>query len=271
MSAEFDPDPFTEALRDDWPSAADEARVRARLAAAGVLAGVGAVAPGATAATTGTASTSVLAKALGLPLAAKVGATAVLVGAISVPIVRTKWLAHESARASVPSAAPARSHSALPSGVSQAEPGSVPAAGTRAAAADVALAPPASSTVGVAADVTSESAAANAASASAFVGPASPVVNRLSHARDSAAAGPDGASASRPAAGSFPVAAAPEDEGTLRAETALMEQALGALGRGDLARAKRKLAEHARTFPDGHLAPERDRALERVREKETER
>lgn len=72
-----------------------------------------------------------------------------------------------------------------------------------------------------------------------------------------------------PAVGAFPIAPAVEDEGTLRAETALMEQALGAIKHGDWVTAKQKLAEHARTFPNGHLAPERERALERMREKET--
>jgi TolA-binding protein len=63
-------------------------------------------------------------------------------------------------------------------------------------------------------------------------------------------------------------AAEAPDEGTLRAETALLEQALAALKHGDLAAARRELARHAAQFPNGHLAPERERALARIREKE---
>jgi hypothetical protein len=71
--------------------------------------------------------------------------------------------------------------------------------------------------------------------------------------------------------GSFPtVEAKPIDEGTLRAETALMERALAAIKRGDVATARRELAAHAARFPDGHLKRERERALARTADKESE-
>jgi hypothetical protein len=59
-------------------------------------------------------------------------------------------------------------------------------------------------------------------------------------------------------------AAAAGPESTLREETVLVERALYALRLGDRDGARRALDEHARRFPDGLLAPERDRALSRV-------
>ena len=53
---------------------------------------------------------------------------------------------------------------------------------------------------------------------------------------------------------------------TLGEEARLMERAMLALGQGDAELARRFLAEHARRFPHGLLAPERERATERANE-----
>jgi TolA-binding protein len=65
------------------------------------------------------------------------------------------------------------------------------------------------------------------------------------------------------------VADGPFDEGTLRAETALMERALAALEMNDFDTARRELNAHAARFPNGHLKPERESALGRMLAKET--
>lgn len=232
-----EPDHFTRALKLDLPSAKDEARVRAKLVSAGVLAGASVVVPGAAAAAT-TGGGGFMAKLAALPLALKVGASVVAVSAAAVPVVTavssdaerapSKPRAAEAALVAVPPARPTES-SASP----QAEP--------------VVAAPE------VAAD------------------PGTPAVTvptrRAATARTSSAPAP-----LVPAVGAFPpVEAKPVDEGTLRAETALMERALAALKQGDLVTARRELALHAAKFPDGHLKPERERALERTLDKETER
>jgi hypothetical protein len=65
--------------------------------------------------------------------------------------------------------------------------------------------------------------------------------------------------------GSFEAPVKPDDEGTLRAETALIERALAAIRAGDATRARALLAEHAERFPKGLLLRERERALELAR------
>jgi len=60
-----------------------------------------------------------------------------------------------------------------------------------------------------------------------------------------------------------PREAAPR-EAALEAETRLIEQALRAARAGDRDRALAWLAEHQRLYPNGALAPERQRALERL-------
>lgn len=264
MSAEFDSDPYTDALREDLPSPQDEARVRTRLVAAGVLAGVGAVAPGATAAaTTGTAAAGLLTKALALPLVAKLGATAVLLGAVAVPVVRAQR------RSAVEPAA-----SRVASARTTATPGASAAAMAPNATMTAVVPAPLPSLASGAPDELAPRAMEPAVTAAPVVAAVAPVTGRSARERASESTGAPvaaahGAGTASLAVGSFPLEAMSEDEGTLRAETALMEQALGALKRGDYTTAKQRLAEHARTFPNGHLAPERDRALERVREKET--
>jgi hypothetical protein len=70
--------------------------------------------------------------------------------------------------------------------------------------------------------------------------------------------------------GAFPIeGAAPppppvSPSSTLREETELVERGLAAMRAGDRASAIRWLQEHARRFPHGILARDRQRALERV-------
>ena len=71
---------------------------------------------------------------------------------------------------------------------------------------------------------------------------------------------PDEAHAADPALAGDP--GLPLDPGsTLREEIALLEQAIAARERGDLASARALLAGHRTRFPDGVLSPERERLL----------
>jgi hypothetical protein len=234
-----EPDLFTQALRLDLPSTADEARVRAKLVSAGVLAGASVVVPGAAAAAT--TGGGFVAKLAALPLALKIGASVVAVSAAALPVV----------------ASVASSTDTLP-------------APRAAETARVAPAP-------AGADETAVSAAAPRAEPAPAAPEvlASPVAAAPVRPRENASASADASPAAvavLPAVGAFPAAeAAPVDEGTLRAETALMERALAAIKQGDLVTARRELALHATKFPNGHLKPERERALERTLGKETER
>ncbi|MCA9688885.1 MAG: sigma-70 family RNA polymerase sigma factor, partial [Myxococcales bacterium] len=59
-------------------------------------------------------------------------------------------------------------------------------------------------------------------------------------------------------------ASSPAPTSALSAELALLRRASAAEASGALAVARASLEEHARRFPDGHLAPERERALIRL-------
>jgi hypothetical protein len=256
MNGDGELDPFTEALREDLPSAHDEARLRVRLASAGILAGAGVMTPAATAAATGTATAGVFAKLVALPLAVKVGATLALAGVAVVPLVHARGPALRTpveapARAAVLSP---RTAEALP----RAEVTPSPEARTPA--------PPADTT-------TSTVPARVEASSAPVLGLATRTPKRgaaeVAPVRDVGGGPVAAAISSAPAVAAFPAApTASEDEGTLRDETAVMERALAAMKQGDFGAARRELALHAARFPNGHLAPERDRALARIREKE---
>lgn len=258
MNGDFELELFTEALREDLPSARDEARLRVRLASAGILAGAGIITPAATAAATGTATAGVFAKVVALPLALKVGMSLALAGVAVVPLVHSR-LRTLGAPAEV--SRPTARQVAVPLLPRTTE--------TRASTPAVV---PAASAAQTASPASFEPKRAEAASAvAAEVG--ARALNRA--AREGASARNVGGSPVAPATpslsgvGAFPVApAASEDEGTLRAETALMERALAAMQQGDFKTARRELTLHAAQFPNGHLAPERDRALARIRETE---
>lgn len=231
-----DDDPFTRALRGDLPGPGDEARVRSRLVSAGVLAGAVA-APVGTAAAAG----GVTAKVVALPLAVKLGASLAVVGLVTVPVV-SHWTSSSVSSAPKLTA----TLTARPVAFEKAGPVTAP---VRAAAAEPTNRPEPVVEVAAAAHET-----------------ARPSLREPAKAPLPAATKP------LPSVASFEEVAAPKplDEGSLRAETALMERALSALKRDDVATARAALLEHARMFPNGHLVRERERALERTLGKETE-
>jgi len=234
-------DPFTEALRHDLPSADDGARVRARLMSAGLFAGAGVVAPGVALATSG----GLLAKLGALPIAAKIGASAVVVGVVAVPVLGRSPREDESDRA--------RTSSAQVAAVTRSKAAPAPAPTRPERRPDETLPSPAQAPMPE---------------------PAPPTMRSAPDPLRAPAVSPAEAPTPNPgpAVGSFPVVTeAPVDEGTLRAETALMERALAAIRRDDFATARRELAAHAAQYPNGHLKRERERALERTIGKETER
>jgi hypothetical protein len=288
MNGEFDLEPFTEALREDLPHAADEARLRARLVSAGVLAGVGVVTPSATA----TAATSgLVSKVVVLPFAVKVGVTLILASAVIVPLVRARGGVGERAATSAaqamkqppsPRTAVATRVAGAPRTVGSAavpliapatsSPGqnapSTPAPGENVDAPERDARPSAASAREAASGMTAAVPRARGANGAAETFEGGRATPSSVETAESAPSVPEAAPAAQGVA-SFPVISAPVlDEGTLRAETALMEQALAAMKRGDLVTARRALAEHTLEFPNGHLAPERERALARIREKE---
>jgi outer membrane biosynthesis protein TonB len=233
MNTEDENDPFTEELRLDLPSPADDARVRARLISAGLLAGASVVIPGAATAAAAP-SVGLFSKLVALPLLAKVGAGVAVATLASVPIV-----AHV-----------ARDTASTPRALATVTPAAPPPTPkTELVAAAPAPMPAEEPSVTQAPEVAPRT---QAAAREPLV---QPVVELPIP--------------TRPSVGSFAPAPAPVDEGTLRAETALMEHALAALQRGDVTTARRGLAAHAAQYPNGHLAPERQRALERMLEKET--
>jgi hypothetical protein len=245
-------DPFTEALKHDLPNEADEARVRRRLVSAGVLAGASAVVPGAAAAAASSGG-GLLAKVASLPLALKVGASVVALGVATVPVYeRVASSGHDGAKPAgtalaTLAAAPAR----VPSDEGRLDQ---PRGEVGLGAADPVL--PAKVEPAAPEPLTGRPQAGYAAGSL-----------RGREAVPASAPAPD----ALPAVGSFPTGdAKPIDEGTLRAETILMERALAAIQRGDLVGARRELAAHAAKFPDGHLKPERERALARTLSKESE-
>jgi hypothetical protein len=246
---EHDDTSFIEALRSDLPDADADARVRARLFAAGigVAAGLSATgAAGAHGAATG-AKVGVLSKLAALPLAAKVGAASLVIAASAVPVVSV--VTSEAPQAAEMVASP-RGAATPPARTLAALPGATPALWPEQAEEPEALDQDP-------AGVAEPGAAARAARRLAPAPRSEPTL-----ARDPAPEDP------APRAGSvasFPVPAAQTPEGTLRAETALIEGALSAIRAGDRARAARLLDEHRRGYPNGLLIRERERALERLR------
>jgi hypothetical protein len=229
-------DPFTEALRLDLPSPRESERVRSRLVSAGVLAGTGAVAPSVAATTGG----GLLVKLGALPTAAKLGGSMLAIGVAALPVwdhvsSSTGGASQQSDASLAVDAAPARA--------------AVTAAGrpldVRIASADL----PKAASVPVVATPRPAPAPARSPRPLADISGSVPL----------------------PSVGAFPVTPSePIDEGTLRAETAVMERALAALRRGDHVTARRELATHSERFPNGHLKPDRERAFERLLGKETQ-
>jgi hypothetical protein len=253
MNTDDDLELLTEDLRADLPTAVDEARVRGRLLAAGVLGGAGVIAPGGAAAA-GAASGGAFAKVLGLPLAAKVGGVLALAGAATVPWLHATPSTGQSPNARVASTAAAPGARAVTLGEARRAAQPTPPAAEAAPPLEVR-------------SVSTEAAPVSRASRALAPAPRPTAPAAAALTRPASADG----SAMAVGVGSFPAAApVPVDDGTLREETALLERALAALGRGDRVTARRELGAHAARFPNGHLAPERERALERTLDKETQ-
>jgi hypothetical protein len=231
-------DPFIAALRDDLPTEHDQARVRARLLSAGVLVGTGLAAPGVAAG--GAVASGLLPKLLALPMMAKIGLAATVVGLSAAPIAG--YVAQSDA--GKPQAAP---HSA-PREAAEVRP-ALTTATTGVATATAASAPVATP--------------AEPAKSSRERVRSLPEFSRDVSLAPAAAEAPAG-----PSVGSFEAPAPPaaeRDEGTLRAETSLIERALAAIRAGEATRARALLAEHGERFPNGLLVRERERALELAR------
>jgi hypothetical protein len=232
---EHDFDDLIGALRTELPTPADEQRIRAQLEAAGVFAAGSAAIAGmsATGGTVPTALSSLAPKSLlvtkfaALGMVPKVIVVAASISAVSAPLAVRFW---------------------PESKVMPAELGSQKSAATEQVPDH--LTPPrlAPDRAGGAPLLGVEgNEVANVELVSAAKAPSKP-------AKAASAFGPPGEAKSR---GS-------EERGQLRDETALLEQALAALRRGDKATARELLNEHQRTFPRGALVPERNRALERL-------
>jgi hypothetical protein len=228
-------DALVSALRSDLPSASDERRVRTRLLAAGVGISATLVAPGATASVA-----SALVQKLGaLSWVTKVGLAGIAV-ASAVPAA-IEWSSREPLEPST-GAVPVAKLTAAPSAANLPAP-TQPSTPPNAALAETRAVEPAAAVARTPVN--------DQPSPASHQAPAADATKRPSRAASAAA---------------FPLddAAAAEPESTLREETVLVERALYALRLGDRDGARRALDEHARRFPDGLLAPERDRALSRV-------
>lgn len=314
-------DPFVEALRADLPDARDEARVRARLCAAGVLvtgaaltteasaalgsgsaAGSGLAGSAAASGTSGgallvvtgaaapsaagaavsgatlagglgaaapvVAKVGVLSKLLLLPAAVKVGAAATLAvaAATSAPLMLERLqpaatVTPRSVEAPAVAPAPGTSQGSAPPAY-EAAPGDVagtPEGGASRAAAVPAAAVPAAA---VRPDAALESGVAHTGER------ATPRRSRVRSSADDPR--PQRPPAARERAARQGAAAEqrsqPPPVSALSEEARLIEQAMLALGAGDDDGARRFLEEHARRFPAGALAREREKALERLLE-----
>jgi hypothetical protein len=229
-------DPFIAALRDDLPTEHDQARVRARLLSAGVLVGTGLAAPGVAAG--GAVASGLLPKLLALPMMAKIGLAATVVGLSAAPIAGYVAESDAGKPQSAPHSAPRQAAEVRP------------ALTTATTSVATALPPP-------------ESTPAEPAKS-----PRERVRSLPEFSRDVALAPTAAEAPAGPSVGSFEAPAAPAapiDEGTLRAETALIERALAAIRAGDAMRARALLTEHGERFPNGLLVRERERALELAR------
>lgn len=245
-----------EVARDgDSPSTADRARVRRALAATLAAGGVSTSASAAAATKTALAGSAKSGVGLWLALGA---ATGVVTSAI-VFVAAPAWKAHgaRSAGQAVTRTAPASTPSV-------AEPG--PAAAARAARGEpqpqattplAATEPVSEPTTSLAARAPSDPTpvAAQGTPHNSKRPPAGSATGTTSRAaREETAAGSGSSSAVVPPAAS---PASPAVPSSLGVETALLENARAALGRGDAAGALSLLDEHERDFPRGVLVEER--------------
>lgn len=272
-----DPDiePLLDALRSDLPEPKDAHRVRARLMAAGIIAGGVVTAANAAASAGAGASSSGLAAASGA--GAKVGAVSKMAAVLGSPkallaagvvvgaaIPATVYVASGPSELAVqvaPATSSAAKNAAPQSGsrVTRSAPGRAPTptelGGTSANPA-LTLPPRASG------ESAEPPRVLDAAPEAAVERPRAPRPNALTPT-----ALTESVTSKAPVAPSvqaFP-ALAPSSPSTLRDETELMARALTALRKGEYAQAKSLLQEHTKRFPNGALRPERERALERLK------
>ena len=224
-------DMLEEALRNDFPSADTQARVRRRLLAAGVAVGQGVAATTAAASSAGAAGAA--AKLAGLSWGLKLGLAAM----VTIPAVGLLIDGRTERASAVPApVATPRAVQAQPRSVAQS-----PNAPPPAPEADRLPALP-------------ERAAPRAARATEVEPPAHTNDAPPSHAR--------------PSQGEFepldPPARAPEVSSTLAEETRLLDSAFAELSAGNRARAAELIHEHETRFPAGLLQKERERAKTRL-------
>jgi hypothetical protein len=235
---EHDVESFVDALRADVPSAHDDVRIRARLAALGVVAGTAVAAPSAAfgaSSVSPVAQTGLWSKLAALSWTSKVGlATAVVAASTAAPVA----VHYARSAATAPSGRSADISPARDESRRALTRGQAPRV-----AAPVVLPDP-----------------MNEPSVAATSSPVSRAPVR-EPSRAPVVGSPSVAVPAPSAAGAFPAA---PSHGTLREETELIERALAAVRAGDRATALGVLQDHARRFPNGLLARERERALDRI-------
>jgi hypothetical protein len=228
-------DMLEEALRNDFPTADTQARVRRRLLAAGLAVGNGVAATTAAASSAGAAGVvGTAGKIAGLSWGLKLGLAAM----VTIPTVGL-WLdgrAERGAAVQPPVATPARAVEARPRAVTQS-----PDATELAPEAD---------------------------GPSSVPEPPQPRAAKAVEAGAPAPANDLPAGHARPSQGDFaplePPTRAPRVTSTLAEETRLLDGAFAELAAGNRARAAELINEHEARFPAGLLQKERERAKTRL-------
>ena len=274
MNSDPEFDDLLNALRSDLPSEHDSARLRAKLSALGIAAGVTATSATAAASTASAGASAAKGTALvggaavqatGWSLAAKLGvAAAVSVSAVSLVAMRGEFARPEVTAPHGVSVASAslvqHARVAAPNDATRGVPLPLAApAGTTAAPEAVREAPAASVAVTASPPRRVVAGAARGASGPIAVASASKTANGApgdSNKAEQVDAPPDSSVGSFEATELSPN----KTETTLAEETQLIDAALAAVRRSDSALAERWLAEHRRRFPNGLLHRERLRA-----------
>lgn len=256
---------LAEARGGDDPSDQDRARGRRTLMAA--IAGgasVAATSAASSAAASATAAGSTTVAATGMSLTLKIAAVVLVVGAVSGTVAVAPWepdppVAAPEVAAELRGAAP-RGPARAAAPVASAEVSPTPA---EMAVDPAPLAPSEAgpgqngpSETGPGQNRPSETGPSEAAPSEPLAAPA-PRAQRRAAAR---ATPPQQLAASPPAPVEAPQPAAPSSPSTLAEEMRLLRSAQSALSAGDPETALARLAEHARRFPAGTLAEEREAA-----------
>lgn len=303
MKSDPELDALVHALRDDFPSERDSARLRARLSALGLAASHALVSTSAAAASAAAPGLAQGAAALGaagkvatqagaLSLALKAGAVVVVSATV---MAGPLWIAQRRSLSVAPTTSDANGSQRAPLAkrpLATAPRGTMPSVEPANPSVGEAARTPANDREASTTTATPNgahmptqgalgSAPANAvntgtvdssdlrASAteqtSSRAAPTVPPSPVAPAAQSTAGFASDDVPAAQPRAG---VAIEPT---TLREETALIDGALAALRAGDRARAATLLGEHQRRFPHGLLARERERALHTIDEQQSQR